>query len=467
MSRFEKNFDDYLLNSDWYSLGAGMEFAATWGDLPHFRGDIKHLEFMRIQTCWLDSTLDDMQARRRSVEALARAVLSPTDVPDEELKKWWPLFGVESVAPKLADAICTLYNDAPYRVFSAEEGTQKAFTELYDTFEANHALKDAYRSALFTNVVCIMPDWDSKKIKVLTPDYFRLVGDNELWIAKGYGGFRDKEFDVWSEDTIKLVDHSGNLVTSKPNPYGRIPAVILKLNRSNDIYGSGITEAAELSVWSNFIRFISTRVGVFQSFSVGFASNLEIAKGTRIGPGFILQGKNPGGESGSVPSFEYVSPAGKFNELEDYRQKVVRGFERNQGLPGYLVDEGAGQPPSGVALQVAERQLNEKRKEHAYALIKAEKDLVSLISLQAKLFAQRDLLASAFSVQFEDVQTFGDPLVELEYDNGKMQAGFVTPSQLVLKYFNKRMTDEVALEFIKKNKSYFSTNAKADTEGKI
>lgn len=456
MSRYEKNFDNYDSYADWYHPAAGMEFLATWGDLPLFKAEVRHLEFMRIQTCWLEATLDDMQARRRAVESLARSVLSPTDFPDEELKKWWSLFGTESISPKLADAVCTLYNDSPYREFSLDEGQQKAYTELYEQFEVNHTMKDAYRASLFTNVVAIIPDWDSKKIKVLTPDYFRLVGSDELWVAVGSGGFRDKEFQVWSNDALKTVSHDGKLIKSEPNPLGVIPAVILKLNRSNDIYGSGITEAAELSVWSNFIRFISTRVAVFQSFSVGFAKDLEIERGTRIGPGFILSGKNPSGESGSQPSFEYKSPSGKFVELEAYRQSVVRSFERNQGLPGFLVDEGAGQPPTGAALQVMERALNNKRREHSHALIKAEKDLLALLTREASFYDGRTLIADNFSVQFAVTETFSDPIVELDWDINKSLQGLTTPSQLVLKYFNQRMNDTQAIEFINANKKLFT-----------
>lgn len=451
----ENYFSEIDSSADWYSRAAGMEFQATWGSLPLFKADIRHLEFMRVQTCWLDSTLDDMQARRRSVESLARSVLSPTDVTDDELRKWWSLFGVESLSPKLADSICTLYNTPPYREFSTNEGVNTAFAEIYDWFGVNHVMKDAYRSSLFTNVVALLPDWESQQIKALTPDYFRLVGNDELWIARGNGGWDETEFDVWSNEYYKLVAHDGKLIKQEANPYGRIPAVILKLNRSNDTYGSGISEAAEIATWSNFIRFISTRIGVFQSFSVGFAKDLEVKSGTRIGPGFLLQGKNPSGETGSSPSFEYVSPDGKFLELEEYRQKVIRSFERNQGLPAFLVDEGAGQPPTGAALQVMERTLNDKRREHSYALLQAEKDLVSLISLQAKLHG-RDIVAESFSVQYAAAETFNDPVAELSYDESLKAMGLMSPSALVLKYLNQRMTDESAAALLETNKKLYA-----------
>lgn len=458
-SQYQNNFDNLSSLTEWYSDAAGVEFQTTWGDLPLFRGDIRHLEFMRCQTIWMESTLEDMNARRRAVMAFARSVLSPTDFPDAELLRWFPLFPVEAVSPKLADAICTLYNTAPYREFSLEQGMQTAFTELYDTFEVNHVMKDAYRMALFTNTVLLLPDWDTKKIKVLTPDFFRFVGEDELWIAKGSGGWREKEFEVWTPETATLMNHSGKPIKSEANPYGRIPAVKIKLNRSNDIYGSGISEAAEISVWSNFIRFISTRIGVFQSFSVGVAVNLDLKPGTRIGPGYIINSEMKMGDGVPPPSLTYVSPDGKFVDLEKYRQDVVRSFERNNGLPGFMVDEGAGQPPTGAALQVLERQLNEKRNEHSYALIKAEKDLCSLLSQQAAMYGQRSISAPGLSVQYADAQTFGDPQEELTYDQTRKAEGLLSPSAYVLKYTNQRMTDEQAVAFLEKNKAYFSTKS--------
>lgn len=459
--RQQNNFNDPLYYQDWYTQAAGMEFLATWGDLPLFKGDIKHLEFCRVQTIWLNGDLDDMQGRRRSVESLARSVLSPTDVPDTELSKWWSLFGTESISPKIADAICTLYNQSPYREFSVDAGMQSAFTELYDQFEVNHAIKDAYRSALFTNVVLLIPDWETKKIRVLTPDYFRLVGDQtveEVWIAEGSGGWREKEFCVWSAEEIKTVYHDGKLKRSEPNPYDRIPAVLLKLNRSKDLYGAGVTEAAEIATWSNFIKFLSTRVGTFQSFSVGLGVNLELKAGTRIGPGFILNNEMKMGDGVPAPSLEYVTPDGKFIDLEKYRQSVIRSFQRNEGLPAYSVDEGTGVAPTGIALQVTERTLNDKRESHSHALIKAEKDLVSLIALLALHEGKRTLTADNFSVQYADVQAFNDPAVELTYDISLKGEGLLSPSAYVLKYTNQRMTDEQAVEFLNKNKAYFSNS---------
>lgn len=392
--------------------------------------------------------------------SLARSVLAPSDFPDAELEKWWPLFGVESVSPKIADAICTLYNDAPYRTFvNDNEEAAKVFTELYEKFEVNHVFKDAYRAALFTNVVLLLPDWKEKIIRVLTPDYFRVVGNEELWIALGSGGYTNTEFLVFSKEYIKTVDHSGKLKNSEPNPYGRIPGVLLKLNRSNDVYGSGISEAAEISAWSNFIRFISTRVGVFQSFSVGLSVNLDIETGTRIGPGYILAGDNKGGEPGQNPSFDYKTPSGKFKELEEYRQQVIRSFERNTGLPGFLVDEGAGQPPTGAALQVLERSLNDRRKNDTYALLKAEKDLAELFSVMIKVKENRDLVAKDFSTSYAESQTFSDPSSSLDYDVKLMNQGLTSPSSLVLKYLNLRMSDEEADALIEKNKKFFSSTS--------
>lgn len=467
----QNNFD-YSGSSliDWYSRAAGMEFQTTWSDLPLFKGgDIAHLEFMRCQTCWLSSDPEDLAVRKRAVQSLARAILSPTDVPDNELQQLWPLIGTESISPKIADAVCTLYNDAPYREFYAAKegeavnGFQEAFTELYDEFDVNLAFQEAYRSALFTNVVALMPRWNSNSVRVLTPDYFRLVLGDEglhLWIALGDGGWSKAKFEVWTANEKKIVDHDGKLESREKNPYGRIPATILKLNRSNDLYGSGLSEAAEIAAWGNLIKLMSTRVAVFQSYSVAVLNNLKIKPGTRIGPGYALEGTNPIGEAGAQPSFEYVSPDGKFQELEDYRRKAIDHFCRTQGLPPHLVDEGAGQPPTGAALQVMERTLNDIRRRHTYALTKAEKDFAELMAIGAKVhpgkYATRELTTQGFTIQYADVQTFNDPASELKHDQEKAEAGLINPREYALKYTGQRFgTDEEAAKAIADNKKFF------------
>lgn len=439
-----------------------MEFYATWGNIPIFAADIPHLNFMRAQACWLDSELDDLHMRRRSVYAIARDILEAGDVPDGELERMWSILGVESCSPRIADAIATLYNSDPVRVFHAASSVNEGFGQLYGQLNVNLAMQQAYRAALFTNTVLLLPDWDSNTIQVLTPDYFRLVGKGskvtELWLVHADGGFSPMEFHRWTAEDKTVFDDKGKFVRIEPNTLGRLPGSLLKLNPSNDLYGAGITEAAEINAVTNLLSLFTTRIALFQSYSVGVVMNMKFAKGTRIGPGSFIGGDNVVGESHTAPSFEYVTPDGKFQELEELRQRRIKSFERTQGLPAFLVDEGAGQPPTGAALQVLERALNDKRKQHIKALSACEKDLASLLALQGKSHG-RDLgIDSSFRIEYAAPETFSDPNIELDFDLKKSQNGLMKPSALLEKYAGAEagISDDTAISEIMANKKFFA-----------
>jgi hypothetical protein len=335
-------------------------------------------------------------------------------------------------------------------------------------------MQEAYRAALFTNTVLLMPDWENETIKVLTPDMFRIVTDGKgnmakLWLVHGSNGRYETEFEEWTAESHAWYDHKGEISVKRspavePNKYGRIPAVLLRLNRTNSIYGAGITEAAELNAWNNFIRFLSTNIAVFQSFSVGLASNMgdSLTNGVRLGPGQLIVANNRAGDASTVPSLQYVTPDGKFVDLEEFSKSVVKRFESNQGLPGFIIDSAAGQPPSGMALLVAERPLNKKRKQHTYALTRAEKDLAQLMQTlgvtNRKFQAQWPdaRVVSSFGIQYSKPETFEDPKSSLEYDKALKDEGLLTPSAYTKKYTGLTHTDEEAIDFINANRQLFS-----------
>lgn len=476
--RSQNNFDITSLSRDWYA-NVTQEFGATWGRLPQFQGDVTHMNFMRAQVCWLETDMQDISTRRQCVYSLGEKILNN---PKSPLSDWWNFFGVESVSGKVADAVCTLYNDAPYREFteglvfpdedesgkatdaskSSRTNMQEALTDLYEQYNVNLAFKTAYRYALFVNCVVLMPDFENKTILVLTPDMFRFLGP-ELWYAKytyDDKGNQVLQYHAWDANEHKIVDTAGKIIERQPNPYGRIPATILKLNQTTELYGSGITECAEINVWQNLINYFTTKIGVFQSHSILVARNInkEELQDQNLGAGavIVLEGTKI---EGLDPSLEYITPQNFIEALESQKQKRVRQFIRDQGLPGFLVDEGAGQPPTGAALQVMERGLNEKRKEHSYALIKAEKDFADLLARGTNLHdTARSLAIGKFTIQYEDVETFDDPKAEFEYTEGLKERGLIGPAQYVRLYTNQRMTDEAAVEYMAKNKALFAGN---------
>jgi hypothetical protein len=472
----QNNFNLNAIGRDWYS-GVGAELDSTWGQLPQFKGDILQMKFCFAQVCWLDSDLYALQSRRQCVYAFGEKIFdNPNNSP--RFHDWWNFFGIESNSGKLADAVCTLYNDAPYREFTeglifknedSQADMQEALTELYEEYNVNLAFKTAYRYAYFVNCVVLMPDFENKTIQVLTPDMFRFLGP-ELWYIKL--AYDDKgnqiiQYHVWDSEQHRVVDATGKQVSTEPNPYGRVPATILKLNQTTELYGSGVSEAAEINVWQNMINYFTTKIGVNQSHSILAAFNIptDQIKNQYLGAGAVLVLEGTKIE-GLDPKLEYITPQNFTDKLEEQKQKRVRQFERDQGLPGFLVDEGAGQPPTGAALQVMERGLNEKRKEHRYALVKCEKDFADLMARGTNYHDNtRSLAVGKIAVQYADVETFNDPKAEADHDKDLAAQGFRSPSQLWQKYTGERLTDEEADKKMKDNKAFFTTSELRSTVG--
>ena len=449
------------------------------------------MRYFRAQTIWLEGTQDDIRDRRRAILGMARGIISQRDAKEIEIDNLYPLIPIDTVSPRLANLICVAYKDAPERTFTEDNDANSAFDDLYEELNINEVMDEAYRAALFVNSVLILWSEEENKFLVLTPEYFR-IEENGIWIARrtgipGVPKWAQTEgevavsksligeivYDVWSDTTHEVRNSGGkiNVSESGPNKYGMFPGVLLKLHSSNDLYGAGITEAADLNAVTNLIRLFSIRIAFYQGFSVPVLKNYFGGGGTagkndmRIGPGKILQLNNTGSDASTDPDFKFVSPDGKFEELEGLRSSIVDSFYRSQDIPAYMVNENLA-PPSGVALQIMEKPLNRRRASDLPGLRRAEKQLTKFIQKLAELKGRKKLISDAFEIQYGNVQEFTDKTEELEYDSLLVGKGLMTASAFYQKYTKKQrgMTDDEAAIEMKKNMSALSFLAPTDAK---
>jgi len=471
---------------DWYE-SVGVELAVTWGTVSRFQWEVRNMRFVRGQTIWLEGTHDDLRDRRRAVLGVARGVISPQDAADLEIDNLYPMIPIDTVSPRLANLICTAYKDSPERTFNKDaegkedDGINKGFEDLYDSLNINEVMDQAYRAALFTNTVLILWSEEESKFLVLTPEYFR-ISDDGIWIARRTGFTQaerflyasDKRdsipegeivFDVWTDTTHEVRNHSGALIASQcgPNPWGMFPGVLMKLTPSNDLYGAGIVEAADINAATNLLELFAMRIALFQGFSIAVGTNIKNDSGgttarnnIRLAPGKLLNLQDPDGTA--HPDFKFVSPQPVFDKISEMKESKVKAFERNQDLPAYLVDESIA-PPSGVALQMMNLPLTRKRKSHEPALRRTEKTLVKFVEkLAQRKFNRPTLKTDRFEINYVDTGDFKDPASELAFDMSKAEQGLTTPSAIVKKYLNvqRGITDEAAAELMKANKKALS-----------
>ena len=432
---------------DWYEA-VGVELAVTWGTVSQFQWEVRDMRWQRAQTIWLEGTHDDIRDRKRAVLAIARGILSERGGMNltlaSEIDNLWPMIPVDTISTRLANLVCIAYKDSPERIFNkdpegnVDEDVGKGFDDLYDSLNVNEVMDEAYLAALFVNSVLILWDDEEEKFLVLTPEYFRIAADG-IWVARRTG-FTQAErflyntenrkdiaegeivFDVWTDKRHEVRSHDGRLYPDQceDNPYGMFPGVLLKLNRSNDVYGAGITEAAELNAATNLLRLFALRTALFQGFSIPVLKNFTDTTGGKnnitLSPGKILTLQNTGSDPSTDPDFFYRSPEGRFPELDAFIQSKIKSFERNQDLPAYLVDESLT-PPSGVALQVMEQPLKRKRESHRMSLRRTEKTLAKFIEkLAVTKFKRPALKVENFEINYADAAEFTEPASELEFD---------------------------------------------------
>lgn len=442
------------------------------------------MRYIRAQTCWLEGTQDDLRDRRRAVLGIARGVISGNmDAGNLEIDRLWPMIPPDSISPHLANLICIAYKDKPERTFTKDEGEgrdiNKGFDDVYESLDVDEVMDAAYRAALFVNIVLILWDDDSKKFLVLTPEYFRIT-DEAIWVARRTKGPTDAEmkmfklspdlcppgeivYDVWSHDGKMhyVHNHSGAQIEEEENIYGMLPGVVMKLNKSNDLYGAGISGAAEINAATNLLRLFAMRTALYNGFPVAVGTNMRddsggaAAKdGVTIAPGKLLNLQDLDGTA--HPDFKYVSPGIYFDKIEEFRQSLIKSFERTEDLPAYLIDESLS-PPSGVSLQVMEQPLRRRREKHLPALRRTERTLAKFIQVLKKK-TNPTLKCDAFEINYAEVQEFTDKSEELEYDLSKASNGLTTASELARKYLNvqRGITDEEAIALFLKNKQSLS-----------
>lgn len=471
---------------DWYEA-VGVELAVTWGTVSRFQWEIRNMRWTRATTCWLEGTHDDLRDRRRAVLGIARGIISEQASKNLEIDNLYPLIPVDTISPRLANLICIAYKDSPERTFNKDfEGVEdieinRGFDDLYDALNINEVMDQAYRAALFTNTVLVLWSDEEEKFLVLTPEYFRIAEDG-IWIARRTG-FTEAEraayprntpgivegeivYDVWNDKTHEVRNHSGALIARlcEDNPWGMLPGVLMKLSPSNDLYGAGIVEAAEINAATNLIRLFAHRIALYQGFSVAVGINIKndsggsaAKNGISLAPGKLFNLIDPDGTT--HPDFKFVSPDGKFEELENFRNTIVKNFERDQDLPAYLIDETLS-PPSGVALSVMEQPLRRKRKSHLMSLRRCEKTLAKFIEkLAVKRYGRKSLKVENFEINYADPAEFSNQSEDLEFDLSKAANGLITPTAFVKKYHNvqRGMTDEAAIELMQKNKALFAS----------
>jgi hypothetical protein len=365
-------------------------FAVTWGSTP-FSNDITNLAYFRSLTCFYGTEHTDLEDRRKLMYQYLSNDFS-TDNQDDTINQLYRLIPVEEHISRILRNLCGLYVEAPNRKFSVKN---EKLDQAYLEGDVNSAFMYAHRLGKLCNTVLVMPVVRDKKIEIdiFPPDLFRVKTDPkdyrkmiELWIPMSEVDSAGKDvrtFKVWSKDTYYVMDAEGREITSEPNKYGAIPAVILQFNNNTrtDFYGGAYVDLLHATLDCNKLKFLADNDVVFTGMSVWLATNFG-KENIKIAPNRILKvDKVTTGEGFEIPpSLESVSGNGVFPNIDEANDARLRKAMRKAGLPESMVSSNPGLAASGFALTVERRELNGLRLEDIGILSKFENLFYSIFA---------------------------------------------------------------------------------------
>lgn len=370
---------------------AAEQDAPTNGALLQIRDDqLEDLCYSRAITSFMDVSPLYLENRKR---LLFHYMLGPFDGDrDSLLGELAHTLPVQTFIPKIVNARCIAYNGAPVRTLKREGKDDDKATEnmrtLYLQAGADGRLQIAHRYAYALGGVFVRPYvgiTGRMAFEITTPDLCRFdthpqfpdkltrfiksldIADND--------GKRTHIFEVWTDELYRYLDAKGMPMEYEadngtaipkagiPNPYGRIPWVLLRLVEPNDnaTFGGGLFTAVEGNIEANKVAFMGSVSATYESFGTWVAKNLNL-KGVRVRFGFgtIVDADNVSDEQ-QPPELDFVSGNGQYANLGQYKQDYVKQIMRDLDLPESVIDSLPG-GASGISRMLERLALLEQRR---------------------------------------------------------------------------------------------------------
>lgn len=466
-----------------YSRAFNNAFTTIWGNTP-FSTETENLSYFRAMTCFLGSEEDDIADRRRLVYEYLSNDFS-ADKASDTIVQLYNILPIEQSITRIMRNLCTLYTAPPVRKFSAGDGVG-----VYAKYSIDSYLKQAHRYGKYLNSVLVMPVVRDGNIEIdiLPPDLFRVNTDpkdykkiTELWIPYSEidnGGNTVYRFKVWTDRTYEVRDSDNNVVTrtlengekvtTEPNKYGRIPAVVLQFeNSKTNFYGGGLWELLLATLDDNKLRFLVDNDVVYSAFSVWIATNFGKSN-VSIAPNRMIKVDGvttPDAGMPMPPTLESVSGNGSFLNIEELRDIRFKRALRKEGLPESSIQGNPGMAASGVAMLLDRKELDEKRAEDEVVMKRFERDFYSMLALVGNTDLFLNLPAAEITINYADGITYSDPAIEVEAKKLQFEAGYIGAKMYLSTIIDddEIADDRAAIEYIKKNKELLKELNGTDT----
>ena len=304
--------------------------------------------------------------------------------------------------PKITKRLCMLYKNTPYREYNKElsEDQQVVLNK------ANKSYKEFHRQAKLLNTIIVRPIWREKTNsfdynifgrqfataitnehnqfeleEIYYPRMINIAGKDQTiyfhWTNDEYWATDD------NQKRISPAELSDILTPDGSNPYKRIPFAVLRLQESEDFWGDGLSDLVNL-VEVNNGRLCDATYKRWLSFGYPVGVNLGItASEFEVAPYKPIMANNVKTDE-QTPSLNFITPdhqTAEDQELIDYTRKAG-GTSKGLSAGSFEQTEAA---LSGYAKMIDNLELIDLNNDDRDALMEFEKDLFSLMSLEAEV----------------------------------------------------------------------------------
>ena len=327
-----------------------------------------------------------------------------------------------------------IYTNEPLRELIISEGEGKRDENLSAVLRQvkySMKVKDAFRKALYFNVIVAQPvydyELDKMRIDIFTPDSFKVKTKDDYLVldeisiekARPDGSVYEA---VWTETEHYLIEGNSTDKIAPPNneqgenPFKKLPFVVLRIEEGCDFFGEPnwnlLLNQKNLDIRLTDLNESELRNvhGIYHGINTRFADN------TRFSAGQLLQSSEVEGERVSLESVNLVVDYEQIRDNIDWKIKTVMNSE---GLSAQSGDVNTNNE-SGVKRAMDEIELQEKRDDYKELLYNFEIELLNMIRLVHNTYMNPKLNDKAtFELTFSEekgTETIQDKIARREME---------------------------------------------------
>ena len=356
-----------------------------------------------------------------------------------------------------------IYTNEPLRELIISEGEGKRDENLSDVLRQvkySMKVKDAFRKALYFNVIVAQPvydyELDKMRIDIFTPDSFKVKTKDDYLVldeisiekARPDGSVYEA---VWTETEHYLIEGNSTDKIAPPNneygknPFGKLPFVVLRIKEGCDFFGEPNWNLM-LNQKNHDIRITDLNESELrQIHGIYHGVNTRLPDNTRFSAGQLIQSTEQEGERVSLDAVSLNTDYEQIRDNIDWKIKTVMNSE---GLSAQSGDVNVANE-SGVKRSMDEIELQEKRDDYKELLYNFEIELLNMIRLVHNTYMTPKLNDKAtFELTFSEEK--GTETIQDKIARREMEKSIGYKNDIDFTMEDLEVSEDEAIEILKK-----------------